>query len=111
MLTGAFRPSGARNAGQEAIADASDDPGGEDRPLLGQREERSRHHVLGMLEDGAGVQERLEVEDVVVCRGRRPHVFLHSKTGGGSPKCRAAARSLLKPPWLQACAGCPVLHR
>ena len=28
------------------------------------------------------MQERLKVENVVVSRGRRPHVFLHSKTSG-----------------------------
>jgi hypothetical protein len=39
------------------------------------------NHVLEMFEDGARVQERLEIEDVVVGSDRRPHVFLlHSKT-------------------------------
>jgi len=44
------------------------------------------HHVLGVLKDGAGVQERLKVEYVVVGGGRRPHGFLRSKTSGvGGP--------------------------
>jgi hypothetical protein len=45
-----------------------------------------------VLEDGAGVKERLEVEDVVVCGGRLPHGFLRSKTSG------AAARNNAGPP-------------
>jgi hypothetical protein len=40
--------------------------------------------VVGMFEDGAGVQQRLEVE-YVVDGGRRPHVSLHSKTSGRQP--------------------------
>jgi hypothetical protein len=96
MLTGAFSASGARNTGHEAIAEAS--PGRKDCPLLGQRQGWMPHHVLGMLEDGAGVQERLKVEDVVVVSGRRPHVFLHSKTSETAarhigPGCRRDVRS------------------
>ena len=34
-----------------------------------------RYHVIGVFEDGAGMQQHLEVEDVVVVvdGGRRPH--------------------------------------
>ena len=64
MLTGAFS-AGARSAGQEAIAEASEAQDARDRPLLGQREGWVRHHVLGVFEDGAWVQERLKIEDVV----------------------------------------------
>ena len=41
-----------------------------------------RHHVLGMLEDGAGVQERLKIEDVVVSAVVCRMVPLHSMTSG-----------------------------
>jgi hypothetical protein len=61
-------------------------PGGQDRALLGQRQARMRYHVFRMLEDGARVQQRLEVEYVVVGGGRRPHVFLHSKTSGAAAR-------------------------
>jgi hypothetical protein len=30
-------------------------------------------HISRVLERGAGMEERIEVEDVVVGRGRRPH--------------------------------------
>src|SRR3954447_5058413 len=72
-------------------------PGGEDRSFFGQREVWMRYHVLWVLEDGAGVQQRLEVEDIVVDGGRRPHVFLHSKTGGAAARhneVRAAAKRI-----------------
>jgi hypothetical protein len=52
MLTGAFS-AGARSAGQEAIAEASDAHDARNRPLVGQREGWVRHPVLGVLEDGA----------------------------------------------------------
>jgi hypothetical protein len=87
MLTGPFNPSGARKAGHDAIAEAC--PRRKNRPLLRHRQIRVRHHVFRVLEDGAGVEERLEIEDVVVGHGRRPHVFLHSMTSGGSPRQRA----------------------
>ena len=68
MVTGVFRPSGARSAGQEAIADASD--AHEARIARFSASVRAGMHddVLGMLEDGAGVKKRVEVEDVVVGR-------------------------------------------
>ena len=59
MRTGIFSPSGARSAGHEAIADASEAQ--EARiALFGQRQGRMYHHVLGVLEDGAGVKGALE---------------------------------------------------
>ena len=85
MLTGAFRPAGARRAGQEAIAEASEAQEAENRAFLGQGQVRMRYHVPGMLEDGARMQQRLEIEYVVVGGGRRPHVFLHSMTSGRQP--------------------------
>ena len=97
MLTGPFNPSGARKAGHDAIAEAC--PRRKNRPLLRHRQIRVRHHVFRVLEDGAGVEERLEIEDVVVGHGRRPHVFLHSMTSGGSrdnaPGCRRIAHAAL----------------
>ena len=83
MLTGAFNPSGARSAGQEAMAEASD----------AQEARMARFSAivragcvttsLGVLEDGAGVQKCLKVENVAVSGGRRPHGFLPSMTNWG----------------------------
>ena len=41
---------------------------------------------LGCSKKSAGVQERLKVEDVVVCGGRLPHGFLRSKTSGAAAR-------------------------
>ena len=87
MLTGVFSPSGARSAGQEAIAEASEAQEARIARFSASVRDGCDHHVLGVLEDGAGVKERLKVENVVVGGGRRPHGFLRSKTS------RAAARS------------------
>ena len=55
MLTGTFKsfrsPQGRAGGDRRSIRS----PRGEDRPLLGQRQERMRHHVFGMFEDGAGI--------------------------------------------------------
>jgi len=108
MLTGIFRPSGARSAGQEAIAEASE----AQEARFGQRQGRMHHHVLGVLEDGAGVKERLKVEDVVVCGSRLPHSFLRSKTSGAAARSpgRRYTRSL-RPPWTRAGARWPAPRR
>ena len=66
MLTGIFSPSGARSAGQEAIADASEAQEARIARFSASVRSGCAHHVLGMLEDGARVQQRLEVE--VRCR-------------------------------------------
>src|SRR4029079_1175130 len=61
-------------------------PGGQNRAFLGQGQVRMRYHVPGMPEDGARMQQRLEIEYVVVGGGRRPHVFLHSMTSGAAAR-------------------------
>jgi hypothetical protein len=65
-----------------------------------------------VLEDGAGVKERLKVEDVVVGGGRLPHGFLHSKTRGAAARTpgRRCTRSL-KPPWTRSGARWPAPRR
>jgi hypothetical protein len=92
MLTGILRPSGARIAGQETIAEASEAQEARIARFSASVRDGCITTVLGVLEDGAGVKERLEVEDVVVCGGRLPHGFLRSKTSG------AAARNKAGPP-------------
>ena len=62
MLTGAFRPSGARSAGQEAIADASEAQEARIARFSASVRSGWLYHVLGMFEDGAGMQQRVEVE-------------------------------------------------
>src|SRR6202012_1490796 len=83
-------------------------PGGQNRAFLGQGQVRMRYHVPGMLEDGARMQERLEIEYVVVGGGRRPHVFLHSMTSGAAARHEEPAppRDIAKPPWLRADGRC-----
>ena len=73
MVTGAFRPSGARSAGHDAIADASEAHEARIGALLGEAEVRMGDHVPRMLERGAGMKEIVEIENVVVKGGRRPH--------------------------------------
>jgi hypothetical protein len=76
MVTGAFRPSGARSAGQDAIAEASE--AHEARiARFSASEARMRDHVPRVLELGAGMKEIVEIENVVVKSGRRPHGCLH----------------------------------
>ena len=112
MLTGIFSPSGARSAGQEAIADASEAQEARIARFSGQRQGRMYHHVLGVLEDGAGVKERLKVEDVVDCGGRRPHGFLRSKTSGAAARTPGHRNTRsLKPPWTQSGARWPAPRR
>src|SRR6476620_7649802 len=89
MLTGAFNPSGARSAGQEAIAESH-------------RQGRMHHHVFGVLEDGAGVQKCVKVENVAVGSGRRPHGFLPSMTNWGRRPESGPPRSSFRPLCLRA---------
>jgi hypothetical protein len=109
MLTGAFSPSGARSAGQEAIAEASDAHDSRIARFSASERDGCVTTSLGC----SKTQERLKIEDVVG-RGRRPHVFLHLKTGEAAARHNRAGLPQaysLKPPWLRACAGCPVLRR
>jgi hypothetical protein len=51
------------------------------------------NHVLEVFEDNARVQERLEIEDVVVGSDRRPHVFLiQSRSRRGQAEVRRTVR-------------------
>ena len=77
MVTGAFRPSGARSDGHDAIADASEAHEARMARFSASAEARMGDHVPRMLEGGAGMKERIEIEDVVVKGGRRPHGCLH----------------------------------
>ncbi len=82
MVIGAFSPSGARTAGQEVTADASD---AHDARMARFREIDSEgwpHHVSWMIEDGSWMQQRIEVKNIVVESGRRPHGILHFQTNG-----------------------------
>jgi hypothetical protein len=71
MVTGAFNPSGALSDGQDAIAEASE--AHEARMARFKRKARMRDDVPRVLELGAGMKEIVEVENVVVKGGRRPH--------------------------------------
>src|ERR1700729_182897 len=55
--------------------------------LLGYRQRGMRHHVSWMIEDGPGVQQRGDVENIVIESGRRPHGLLHSLD---EVRCRAS---------------------
>ena len=94
MLTGAFSPSGARSAGQEAIAEASEAQEARIARFSASVRSGCAHHVLGMLEDGARVQQRLEVKYVVVDGGRRPHGILHSRRVGRQPETTIPGRRM-----------------
>jgi len=80
MLTGALSPSGARSAGHEAIADAS-----EADARIARFSTNVRH---GCATTSWGVRRRcrgagaLGSRNVVVGRGCQPHVFLRSKMIG-----------------------------
>ena len=76
MLTGAFSPSGARSSGHEAIAEASEAQ--EARIARFSASVRSGCETTSLGCSKTVLQQRLEVENVVVSGGRRPHVFLHS---------------------------------
>jgi len=73
METGYFSPSGARSDGHEAIADASEAHDARMAALFREAEVKIRCHVPGVLESGSGMKQGIEIEDVVVVRGRRPH--------------------------------------
>jgi hypothetical protein len=62
-----------------------------------------------VLNDGARVQQRLEVESDFVGGGRRPHVFLHFKPKGAAARDNEAGPPRffsLKPPWLRSDGRC-----
>jgi hypothetical protein len=69
------------------------------------------HHVLGVVEDGAGAKEHLKVEDIVVCGGRLPKGVLRSKTSGGQPEAGPPLYVSLKPPWTRSGARWPAPRR
>ena len=79
MLTGAISPSGARKAGQDAMADASY----AHEARIARFSERLSavvgNDIARMAEHRAGVKKGVKVQNVVVS-GRRPHGCLHSMT-------------------------------
>jgi hypothetical protein len=77
MVTGALRLAGARSAGQEAIADASDAQDAR-MAFLRNRKRGMRQHILWVIEDRTRMEQCVEVENIVVGSGRRPHGLLHS---------------------------------
>jgi hypothetical protein len=83
-VTGTLTPAGARSAGQDAIADASD---AQDARMARFSEIGMRHHFSWMIEDSSGVQQRGDVENIVIESGRRPHGLLHSLD---EVRCRAS---------------------
>jgi hypothetical protein len=70
-------------------------PGRENGPLLRNRKRSIGHNVLRMVEHGARMQQRVDVENVVVESGRRPHGLLHSLTMSDAAR-RATRGKLLK---------------
>jgi len=52
-------------------------PGRQDRPLFREAEAWMGNHLLRVLKRSARMKERIEIEDVIVVRGRRPHGCLH----------------------------------
>ena len=77
MLTGVLSPSGARSAGHEAIAEASEAQEARMARFSASVRDGCATTSLGCSKMGAGVKQCLKVEDVVVVGGRRPHGFLH----------------------------------
>jgi hypothetical protein len=80
MLTGAFSPSGARSAGHEAIADASE----AQDARIARFSTNVRHGCattsLGCSKTVPGCRSAWKSK--TLCRGCRPHVFLRSKMIG-----------------------------
>src|SRR5438128_1015681 len=83
---GSLEARGSPQAGTGGNRGSVGSPGGQNRAFLGQGQVRMRYHVPRMLEDSARMQQRLEIEYVVVGGGRRPHVFLHSMTSGAAAR-------------------------
>src|ERR1700733_6636289 len=79
MVTGALRPAGARTQGQEAIADASDAHDARIACFSETESEGGASTSLGRSkENRAGMQYRIDIKNIVVEGGRRPHGLLHS---------------------------------
>ena len=88
MVTGVLRLAGARSEGQEAIADASDAQDARMARFSETDSEEFRQNVPWVIEDRSGMQQRVDVKNIVVESGRRPHGLLHSLD---EVRCRASS--------------------
>lgn len=73
MVTGALRPSGARSDGHDAIADASEAHEARIARFSARLRFAWKTTSPRMLERGARMKECIEIKNVVVKGGRRPH--------------------------------------
>ena len=86
MLTGALSPSGARSAGQDAIAEASEAQDARMARFSGSVRDGCVTTSFGCSKTVPGWRSALKVENVVVAGGRRPHGILHSMTSGATAR-------------------------
>jgi len=80
MLTGFFRPWGARSAGHDVIAAASNAQEASIARFSESESFRMGDNVVRVLETRAGMQKMIDIDNVGSGSGRRPHGNLHSKT-------------------------------
>ena len=111
MLTGAFSPSGAPAGGRKRWPKRRS-PRGEDCALLGQRQVGC-DTTSGVIETVPGCSS-LEVEDVVVGGGRRPHGIFHfeddwGRRPGCGPPPERVDQAALDSIWCTLDCGAPLM--